>query len=297
MNSNDTFTLTNSPDIAGRFESCPCCSSQELHTIWKNSTPEVIHDWKSFMFGGRKFFDQVMGCGACGFQYLEPVVNGNVFYRTAHEGEYQLLRDERRRYFSKVKAYVQNRGYTLPEKSKILDLGAGEGDWLSLWPETHQRYATEMLPKYMERMTDQGISMLPDLNSTTEKFDMITAFDFLEHVENPNQLLQTISSKLNQNGMTVISVPNMGKFLAQIFSTKYYLYCPMHYSYFTHNSLRKILSKYFNSVEIFASPAMYCTLNSVAKWIFPKLQSPLLNHIQFPFGYSASIIAVAKNTP
>jgi SAM-dependent methyltransferase len=294
MKQSNISTSKTAPIIIERFERCPCCDSTELHTIWHNSTPEVIKDWKSFMFGNRRFFGQVMECKTCGFRYLEPIILGDNFYHIADHSEYRALRAARLHYFSKIKAIIHKRGHYLTSDAKILDIGAGEGDWLSIWSEIKKRYGTELFPNFISRMKARGISVLPTLDNTTKQFDMITAFDFLEHVENPNHLLQMINARLNPDGMLIVGVPNMGKFLARLFGTKYYLYCPMHFSYFTRNSLNKLLSRYFKKVDIFVSPPMYCTLNSVLKWVFPKLQFHILNHVWLPFGYSASLIAIAK---
>ena len=293
----DSTISTTPPVLVRRFERCPCCCSKELYTIWHNCAPEIIKDWKSFMFGGRRFFDRVMECKACGFRYLEPITLGEKYYRMADHSEYHLLSSARLRYFSKIKKALHNRGYNFASNTQILDIGAGAGDWLSIWPEVKRRYATELLSEFIHHMKTQGITLLSNLGTTNEQFNMITAFDFLEHVENPNYLLQTISNRLNDKGIAVFGVPNMGKFLARLLGTKYYLYCPMHYSYFTQNSLNKLLSKYFKKVEIFASPPMYCTLNTVMKWVCPKLQFPVLNNMWLPFGYGASLIAIAKNAP
>lgn len=290
-----SIASTSSPVIIERFEKCPCCDSKELGTIWHNPTPKTLKDWKDFMFGGRRFFDRVMGCNSCNFRYLEPIILGDTYYRTADHSCYHSLSEARLRYFSEIKTEIHKRGHHFTANAEILDIGAGEGDWLSIWSEIKLRYATEILSDFVDRMKEKGISLLSTLDKTNEQFDMISAFDFLEHVENPDHFLQKISTKLKDNGILIIGVPDMGKFLARLFGTRYYLYCPMHYSYFTQHSLRLLLSKYFKNVEIFASPPMYCTLNTVAKWIFPQLQSPMLNNLWLPFGYSASLIAIAED--
>jgi len=285
-----------SPLITERFDACPCCESKKLYAVWQNRTPQAVTHWKNFMFGGRRFFDRVMGCRTCGFRYLEPIVAGDCFYHEADHAEYHALSDARLRYFSEVKVAIQKRGYNLSQNARVLDLGAGEGDWLTAWPEIAGRYATEMQPEFILHMQAQGISVQSTIENTTENFDMISAFDFLEHVANPKPLLQQINSKLSLGGMLVIGVPDMGKLLARLLGTRYYLYCPMHYSYFTRNSLHKLLSQYFTQVDIFESPPMRATLKAVAKWVLPNLQHPALGHVWLPVGYRASLIALARKS-
>lgn len=246
------------------------------------------------MFGGRQFLENVVGCENCGFRFLEPVIGGEHYYREADHNEYQALRDARRRYFLDVREAIERfRSRLLPD-SRILDLGAGEGDWLAAWPEITKRFATEVQPEFVRSLQRQNITALSVPEDSPAPFDMISAFDFLEHVENPHSLLQRIHAKLSPGGTVVFGVPDMGKWVARLLGTRYYLYCPMHYSYFNRSSLELLLAQYFVEVKVLVSPPMRATLNAAAKWIWPGLQSSSVGNLWLPFGYRASLIAVAR---
>lgn len=281
--------------VHSRFKHCPCCNSQEWCVIWDNPLEHTIRDWKDFMYGGRQFIKQIIHCNNCGYRSITWPTQGDEFYTDADRSDYTSLTSARKRYFLEMKKSLYHFSENFNRISSMMDLGAGDGDWLSTWPEVPLRYATEKQPKMIEKMNARGIFTSPSLEACANiEFDLISAFDFLEHVEDPKKLLQSVYERLAVGGSVVIGVPNMGKWLARLLGTRYYLYCPMHYSYFTEKSLRCLLGQFFSQVEIFKSPAMHTNLNGVAKWLFPQLQNSLFDKIWLPLGYSASLIAISQ---
>ncbi len=278
-----------------RFNQCPCCASARSSVVWDNPVLKSFQNWKDFMYGGRQFIEKIIQCDDCGFRYIQTPKIRDDFYAQADNSSYSSLKNARLRYFLELKTALQMRGLILPDEANILDVGAGEGDWLTMWPEVRHKYATEMQPILIRRMKERGIITMPTLDNLKDtRCHLISAFDFLEHVEDPNQLLQLIHDRLVAGGTIVIGVPDMGKWVARLFGTRYYLYCPMHYSYFTAKSLHLLLSKYFSHIDIFPSPPMRTTLNGMIKWVFPKLQRATLDKIWLPLGYRASLIAIAR---
>jgi hypothetical protein len=89
----------------------------------------------------------------------------------------------------------------------------------------------------------------------------------------------------------------MGKFIASLLRQRYYLYSPMHLSYFTEDSLRSLLMRIFPEacmINIFPSPAMKADLRTLVKWLRLPLAIHSKLNIQIPFGYSASLIAIVR---
>ena len=294
VNNSSDHTNESIADLS-RFVQCPCCCSTHWRVVWNNPTQKAILDWKEFMYGGRQFIGKILQCEACGYRHVQAPTIGDGFYAHADVSCYNSLARARIRYFSELKVALCQRGFILQDGARMLDLGAGEGDWLAAWPEVKSRYATEMHPTLIRSMNERGINTVPSLDRLANmEFHLISAFDFLEHVEDPNRLLQHIHRRMVDGGAVVIGVPNMGKWAARLLGTRYYLYCPMHYSYFTEKALRALLGRHFSQVDIFLSPPMHTTLSGVAKWILPKLQNAVLDKIWLPMGYRASLIAIAR---
>ncbi len=77
-------------------------------------------------------------------------------------------------------------------------------------------------------------------------FDVITALQVLEHVEDPIGFLQHIKKHLKKHGTLYLELPNLDDALLTAYKVKEYedfYYREPHLSYFTKNSLRRALTR------------------------------------------------------
>lgn len=266
--------------------------------MWHTETPSPIEHWREFMYGGRSYIEMIWQCLDCNFSCVDNPTSGEDYYKEAAEEVYTALSEARARYFNQVKLGLLKRiGRSLGEGARILDLGAGTGEWLDAWSDKYEKYATEAHPIYIDGLRIKGIKVQTGLDQIGGELDMISAFDFVEHVHDPAEFISQIYSKLAPGGIAVFGVPDMGKVLARLFGTRYYLYCPMHYSYFTQKSFSMLLQRQFLAKPIvYSSPPMYTNIRSVAKWIAPWLENKSLGNIWLPFGYKASLIGVVQKS-
>jgi cyclopropane fatty-acyl-phospholipid synthase-like methyltransferase len=63
-----------------------------------------------------------------------------------------------------------------------------------------------------------------------EKFDVVTAFDIIEHVQNPASFLTDIREVLNPGGVIAISSPDTGHFLRYVMRSKWPMLQPMQHT-------------------------------------------------------------------
>ena len=100
----------------------------------------------------------------------------------------------------------------LPEKVKMLDIGAGTGfSFFSLPGNIHVApYAVEASNKCIPFLKSKGISIIGDDFSSDlgGGYDLIVARHVLEHVMNPISFLMKISNSLRKNGYLYLAVPN-----------------------------------------------------------------------------------------
>ena len=87
---------------------------------------------------------------------------------------------EKRRFYNTIK-FIKK---TLPIKNKIIDLGVPN--------KLSKRMGKE---GYLVKNTDGKDLDLYKINLKTEKFDAVTAFEILEHLLSPFELLKSIKSK------------------------------------------------------------------------------------------------------
>jgi len=274
---------------------CNCCKSTKVEYFWKNRKIKSVKTPTDFMYGGRKFISLLKKCRDCGFVFQDPIINAAEHYQESNPDNYIKMGKFRLEYFLKLKEEISKR-IPLSGQTKLVDLGAGSGEWLQCF-KTEEKYATEINDKLIALLKKKNIKVLSEITEiekiTQETELIISAFDYLEHVKNPDQFLREISSTSNSKTYLILGVPDMGKFAAKLLGTRYYLYTPMHYSYFNTKSLEKLLSKYLLDIEIFRSPSMKSDLEGVFKWL--RIKAPdFIKQISFPIPYRASLIAVGR---
>ncbi len=78
-----------------------------------------------------------------------------------------------------------------------------------------------------------------------ESFDLVTTFETMEHVENPDDFLGQIYEHLSPGGTLILSVPNGPR-------DKEKTNNPYHLHHFTEDDLKRLFGKYFSKTEYFS---------------------------------------------
>ena len=154
------------------------------------------------------------------------------------------------------------------QPNSLLDLGCGYGHFLS-YVKNNSNIDTligvEPFPDFLEFVEPLGIKgYVSTLESFTKrsknKFDVVTMINVLEHINNPEKVLLNISKNiLNEGGSLILQVPNDFNVIQEIAVKKnsikkWWFAPPIHISYFSPNSLKKLLKQCgFNRIKI------YCT--------------------------------------
>ena len=76
-----------------------------------------------------------------------------------------------------------------------------------------------------------------------KKYDIIFMFDVVEHLDDPNIVIDFCSKSLKNGGKLILSTMNMDSLFAKITGRNYPWIIPMHKFYFTDRSLEKMLNK------------------------------------------------------
>ncbi len=102
----------------------------------------------------------------------------------------------------------------LPTKGRLLDIGCGNGSFLSAWSRLIPGWSlcgSEVSEKYKARVESiTGVEKLYtcDVNDIPGSFDVISLVHVLEHIPSPFGLLQRLSKKLKPGGLLVVEVPD-----------------------------------------------------------------------------------------
>ena len=155
------------------------------------------------------------------------------------------------RIYQWVKEYMLNKKLLWiekekPQKGKILDIGAGTGDFLKVAKKKGwEVFGAE--PNAQARTLAQAkevdlVESTSNLNEST--FDVITMWHVLEHVSDLGVQIAELQRLLKKDGLLVIAVPNFKSFDADHYKEFWAAYdVPRHLYHFSRRSIRKIFSK------------------------------------------------------
>lgn len=156
-----------------------------------------------------------------------------------------LMREAQSRYL-----WVNNR---LGSKAIVLDAATGTGYGANILSSKAEfvmgvdidpgaiSFASK---KYMKKNIEFKVLDVNKIN-VEKKFTDIVAFEMIEHLENPDRFLNKLLKVIDRKGVLYVSTPNTDRL------GHTYLQSPFHVKEYNASQLKKLLSKYFNKVEIF----------------------------------------------
>jgi 2-polyprenyl-3-methyl-5-hydroxy-6-metoxy-1,4-benzoquinol methylase len=109
--------------------------------------------------------------------------------------------------------------------SKVLDVGCYDGEFLTPFLAQHDCYGIEIHPVARERAGKKGIKIFAnDFSDLEGEFDLITAFDVLEHMQSPAAFMEKAAKSIRHGGMLIISTGNLDSKSFQFMASRYW-YC------------------------------------------------------------------------
>ncbi len=189
-------------------------------------------------------------CRECGFIFVAPTPNLAGVYTDTEMPEFGEGEGVwNSHYLEAINKHSNGKG-------KILEIGFGNASFLKLahdngWEvhgtdmgESLVRYATEEL-----KLPNIKLGSIEDLNYPDNFFDVVTGFNFIEHVPNPRKTLEEIRRILRPNGVIALMCPNiagiyhrlMPEILGNNDPLKISWVPPYHLSYFDKPSFQTLL--------------------------------------------------------
>lgn len=226
------------------YAPCPICHSTQQCQLLRHKKDRFI---KKIACNDITF----VLCKYCGFTFQNPQpdhLSLNAFYK---QGEFELETSEK--YFKSSKLDAQKKTVWLQKNlnknrnGRVLEIGSSAGfllhalrdegwDVCGVEPSTPLScYAKETLgldirTGFFEETT------LPD-----KTFDLIIALHVIEHSTNPVEFLNIVRSKLSEDGVLFIEVPNIFSMRADRSIFDYF--CSIHMAMFTPITISNLLSK------------------------------------------------------
>lgn len=190
-------------------------------------------------------FGCILRCPGCtfGFQRFRPAEDQLAsLYREADDRIYNAEREGRSRV---AERHARLAGRYLPSPGWLLDIGCASGAFLSAM--TSRGWEVEGVEPSRSHFADASESLAGRARlqeCTLQKaqfsrsFDLVTAWDVLEHVPDPVQFLGLCTPLVKPGGYLLLNVPDLDSLQARLLGRRWPLLLAEHLNYFNRASLR-----------------------------------------------------------
>ena len=132
------------------------------------------------------------------------------------------------------------------QKGRILDIGAGTGDFLlTAKNDGWETVGVEPSDRAKNIAIQKGISFVNEIGDLeNNSFDVITMWHVLEHIPNLELQIQELKRLLKPTGTLIVAVPNFKSYDAQHYKTFWAAYdVPIHFWHFSKKAIQSLFEK------------------------------------------------------
>lgn len=133
-----------------------------------------------------------------------------------------------------------------PQKGRLLDIGAGTGDFLlTAKNDGWETIGVEPSDRAKNIAKEKGISFVEEISTLeNHSLDVITMWHVLEHVPDLELQIQELKRLLKPTGTLIIAVPNYKSFDANHYQTFWAAYdVPIHFWHFSKKSIQLLFER------------------------------------------------------
>lgn len=210
--------------------------------------------------------------------------------RTLFEKMYHFIK--RRAIKNKLRLIEQHQ----PVKGKILDIGAGTGDFLlEAKNKNWETVGVEPNEKAKSIAIKKGVLFADTIEKLeSNSFDVITLWHVLEHVPDVVHQVAELKRLLKPSGTLIIAVPNFKSFDANYYKTFWAAYdVPRHLWHFSKTAIEKLFDK--QNMNLVAVKPMWFDSYYVSL-LSEKNKTGKMNFINgLAIGFVSNVVGIFKN--
>ena len=192
---------------------------------------------------------EVVACRQCGFLFIPPYYRKKVAYQqyksadvtaAVRAGTNWVKIQRHKLRFRFIRKYIQ--------KGRLFDLGAGWGHFMLAGKELGYQVEGIEIAEQPYRYCVEDLK-LPvrhidffEMNES-EKFDVVTMWDVLEHIDQADRFLQKCARITASGGYLFLQVPQIDSYVARKQGTDWKMMGLDHVNYFSKDTIRRILER------------------------------------------------------
>ncbi len=225
-------------------------------------------------------FVNIVECNDCIFAWQYPlgrteeesVQHFNTSYEDAGKTRTDYFNPDRKRKIAELEFEFLSK---LPAKgNQLLDLGAGAGLFAEVAAE--KGYEVTAVDPAIQKDRILNIPTIEAIEGTirdisdTEKFDIVTLWDVIEHIPDPLELLSDASSHLKKDGWLILETGNYKSKDRLLCGNRHWMYALDHRWYFAPESIVYLLKETGFSEFIFSEKALRPGWSGTVKYAGPS---------------------------
>jgi 2-polyprenyl-3-methyl-5-hydroxy-6-metoxy-1,4-benzoquinol methylase len=229
-------------------KNCPLCGSQDISAFLKAKDHLLTHETFN-----------IFRCHSCDFRFTQDTPSAEVIGKYYQSLDYISHSDTRKGLMNKLyhfgRTFMLKKKYrmvrTVAKGKNILDIGCGTGYFPAFMKQKGYKVSgVEADPKaraFAEKEFDLRVYSPEDfINHRIEgKFDVITLWHVLEHLDDFNLYVDRILEYLSTGGSLVIALPNCNALDARHYKASWAGYdVPRHLWHFTPSTLKLLAEKH-----------------------------------------------------
>lgn len=237
-----------------------CFDKQRTKLLYKANFD--INKINEETFSARRLPDnlhyQLNKCGRCGLIFSSPILSQDKIIRFYQKSKFTYEKEAvylAQTYLSYLKAFRPN----LSPKTKILDIGCGNGFFLSeiyklgiknVFGIEPSKEAVSKAAPFLKK--NIKIDVLHENIFPKSHFDIITSFQTLDHVLDPNEFIKIVYTMLKKDGIVLLVVHDTNGLSVKLFGEKSPIFDIEHIYLFSKETLAGIFRKNgFKKIKIF----------------------------------------------
>ncbi|WP_165493134.1 class I SAM-dependent methyltransferase [Hylemonella gracilis] len=277
--------------IANQPKGCPLCGSGRAQLHRWHSIADVRAEWKQGL--GFDPFDRLetgdhlfqYRCLDCDMRFYHPAICGDGEFYKELSTRFVWYYEKDKWEFDVAADLISQ----LTDVRRLLEVGCGQGHFLTRMHNLYNCQGVEFNPKAIEDCQAKGLNVSSStLRSIETSFDLVVAFEVLEHLSNPREFMEDALRVVKPNGYLLLAVPNPEGYFSE--ADRVLLDMPPHHVLSLSKKTFENIAKIFQLeiVNIQQEPLRFAHYKSyISNFILPDLptaeKQPLLKRLMRRF--------------